>query len=340
MELRSEPFFDNQANERFGARVEALQRPASYPGDVREVEAIETHMAWVFLTESHAYKLKKPIRTPHLDHTSLEARHRACQTELELNERLAASVYLDVVALVENDEGMRVEAEGRAVDWLVKMRRLPRQLMLDHCIQAGDVTPDAINRLVTKLARFYATAEPAPLEPSAYRRHIAEDIESKAASLEQPHYGLRSTEIQPAVAALQRWLADHGHLLEERADRVVDAHGDLRPEHVCLEREPVVIDCLEFDRSLRLLDPVSELCFLGLECRRLGAPLIAERLLTDYALHSGDWTSTRLASFYASYHAVIRAAVAMWHLDDDAVEEADKWRRRARWYLNIPRRVQ
>ncbi|MFW6053772.1 MAG: hypothetical protein ACOC9J_03065, partial [Persicimonas sp.] len=210
MELRTEPFYDNQATERFAARVAALQRAASFPGDVREVKAIETHMAWVFLTESHAYKLKKPIRTPHLDHTSLEARRRACQTELELNKRLAASVYLAVVALVENDEGMRVEADGRAVDWLVKMRRLPRELMLDHCIEAGDVTPGTIDRLVARLARFYATAEPAPLEPSTYRRHIAETIESKAASLEQPRYGLRSTEVRPAVGALQHWLADHG----------------------------------------------------------------------------------------------------------------------------------
>ena len=75
------------------------------------------------------------------------------------------------------------------------------------------------------------------------------------------------------------FLANHGDLLEARAaqGRIVEGHGDLRPEHVFLDGEPQVIDCLEFDRDLRLLDPVDELAFLGLECERLGATWIGER---------------------------------------------------------------
>lgn len=114
------------ARKRLAATVAALRRPESYPGDVRSVEAIETHMSWVFLTESRAYKLEKPMRTAVLDHTTIEARERACHTELRLNRQLAASVYLAVVPVVAVEGDLRVGAAGTPIDWLVEMRRLPR----------------------------------------------------------------------------------------------------------------------------------------------------------------------------------------------------------------------
>ena len=83
--------------------VAALKTAASYPDEGRRVEAIETHMAWVFLTEQHAYKLKKPLRTGLIDYTTVEARRQACETELALNRRLAAPVYLDVVPVANTD---------------------------------------------------------------------------------------------------------------------------------------------------------------------------------------------------------------------------------------------
>lgn len=330
----------NGARARLAATVAALRQPASYPAGVQQVEAIETHMSWVFLTEAHAYKLKKPIRTPVLDHTTIEARHRACATELVLNRRLAPDVYLAVVALVASEHGMCLEGAGTPIDWLVKMRRLPREQMLDARIERGAVADADVDRLAALLTRFYVTTERVPVTGAGHRGRITADIESKCSSLGQPHYGLSRADIDAVIAGKQRWLRDHGDLLEARGASVVDAHGDLRPEHVCLaDSIPVVIDCLEFDRTLRLLDPVSELAFLALECRRLDAPWIGERVLARYAELTGDRAPEPLIYFYQSHHALIRAAIAVWHLDDDALDQSAHWRERGSWYLQTARQL-
>ncbi|HKU44637.1 MAG TPA: phosphotransferase [Polyangiales bacterium] len=319
--------------------MQVLRLPASYPQPVKRVEAVETHMSWVFLTEQHAYKLKKPIATPLLDFTTVAARRAACEVELRLNRRLAADVYLAVVPIVEAAGVWRVEGEGAVIDWLVKMRRLPRELMLDARIEQGTVRPAEIDRLADTLIRFYAGVERAPEPGAAYGERLGRDIDAKRAALEHAHYALANDEIHAAASALERWHAAHGALLEARGASVVEAHGDLRPEHVCLEAEPVVIDCLEFDRSLRLLDPLSELSFLALECRRLGAPWIGQRVLERYLQQTALTSQHELLAFYQGYHALVRATVAIWHLDDDGLDHKARFRARAASYLRLAREL-
>jgi aminoglycoside phosphotransferase family enzyme len=328
------------ARQQLATTVSALCRKESYPVAVSRVETIETHMSWVFLTDTHAWKLKKPIRTSALDYTTVEARRRGCESELALNRRLAPSVYLAVVPLVMSGAAARVDGVGAPSDWLVKMRRLPRDRMLDACIGRQNVTGTDVDRLATTLARFYAATERVPADGPTYRRLIASDVESKAGSVGQARYGLSAADVHGAAAGLGRWLARHGDLVEGRGARVVDAHGDLRPEHICLEEPaPVVIDCLEFSRALRLLDPLSELSFLALECRRLGASWIGERLVAACAERMDGRAAAPLVPFYQGYHALVRAAVAIWHLDDEALDHSHSWRERALWYLQVAREL-
>jgi len=322
------------SRERCAQTVDLLRKPASYLTPVSSVTAIETHMSWVFLTETLAYKLKKPISAPNLDYTTLAARQCACQAELSLNRRLAPSVYLDVVPFAQTPLGPRVEGTGQVIEWLVKMRRLPAERMLDACIARGTVQPTQIDRLVDVLTAFYARTQPAAQKPARYLERIQSELDHKRASLELPRYGLERTEITALADKQTAWLSQYRALLEERAAHVVDAHGDLRPEHVCLEAEPLVIDCLEFDRSLRELDPLSELAFLALECRRLSAHWIGARVLQRYMQCSGQHTPPQLLAFYQSYHALIRAAIAIWHLDD-ATDQHPRFYARARTYLQL-----
>ncbi len=328
---------NHETQRRLQRTVAALCDPTSYAEETGRIEAIETHMAWVFLTDEHAYKLKKPIRTPFMDYTTKEKRRRGCQREVELNRRLAPDVYLGVSSVVETDGQFRVDAQGAPRDWLIKMKRLPRQRMLDARIESREVLPKHVDAVTELLCSFYDRADKAGLNGPQYRDRIVRDIESKAESLDKHHYGLNSAHLHDAVHRLNHWAEANGTLLATRADRVVDAHGDLRPEHVCLIDDPVVIDCLEFSRELRLLDPLSELSFLALECRRLGASWIGERLLKGYAERTGDHPPPTLVWFYTGYHALIRAAIALWHLDDATLDDDDKWPRRARWYLDVIR---
>ncbi len=338
--MREQPTsFRTEERSSLAQTVEALRDPASYPEPAGSVVAIETHMSWVFLTDVHAYKLKKPIARPTLDCTTVEHRRAACQLELELNRRLAADVYLAVVPLARAPAGLRVEGRGEAVEWLVKMRRLPQERMLDACIARGTVELADIDRLASCLAAFYDCAERTPMAAAAYRERIRADIAAKRASLERPRYGLVRADVLAAARRQTAWLGEHGPLLDARAACLVDAHGDMRPEHVCLEERPVVIDCLEFDRDLRLLDPLSELSFLALECRRLGMPWIGERLFARYTEHDGEPAPAALLAFYQSYHALVRAAVAIWHLDDDGLAQTERFRARAAAYLRLAQRL-
>lgn len=323
------------ARPRLDATVGALRRPATYPGEDGPSEVIETHMAWVFLTEAYAYKLKKPIQARLIDHTTVDARRRACHTELALNRRLAAPVYLAVVALADTADGLRLGSTGPAVDWLVKMRRLPRTQMLDVCIEQDTVERRAIDRLGAKLSAFYRDAPTVDWSGNAYRGRLMSNIKAKRDSLQQPHYDLDPAALRTVVEGQRHWLAEHAPLLKARARRVVDAHGDLRPEHICLTAEPMVIDCLEFNRSLRLLDPLSELSFLRLESRRLGAAWVGDKVIARYRRDTNDRAPAALLPFYESYHALTRAAIAIWHLDDDDFDNADVWRAQAEDYLRL-----
>lgn len=309
---------------------------APFPCAGRCLERIETHRSWVFLTESRAYKLRKLRADGPLSADDVDSRRRASAQELELNLRLACSVYLGVVPVNLGPGGISVDGDGQVVDWLLEMRRLPRERMLDDCIARGSVRMGEIDALTATLTRFYERCERAPLGGEDYRARLSADMEAKRLSLQRPSYGLDAALIHAVVAGLRAWMKNNARALDARAPAVVEAHGDLRPEHVCLEPEPVVIDCLDFDRQLRLLDPISELSFLALESRRLGAGWIGERVLARYLALTGDVVPGALIHFYQGVHALVRAAVAIWHLDDSP-NEAAHWRARANHYLRLAR---
>ena len=316
-------------------KVARLRDPDVYPDRPAAVDVIETHFSWVFLTERRVYKLKKPVRYHGLDFTTLTARRHNCAQEVTLNRRLAPTVYLGVSALTLTDtDRVEFDGPGTVLDWLVVMRRLPAAALLDAAIRAGAVDIAAVDRVAALLTGFYRNATVAPLAPDVYRDRLA-------ATLAENHTALATADgLDPAlVTKLTAWqenvLRARRALFAGRAGRLVDAHGDLRPEHVCLGPEPAIIDCLEFDATLRQLDPVDELSYLGLECERLGAADIGQHILAHYQTATGDRCPTELIDFYRVFRACVRAKIAIWHLADCAPREREHWRQRAKDYLGL-----
>lgn len=320
------------------AKVAFLRRPDAYPDRPAAVRVIETHMSWVFLAGAAVYKLKKPVRYSYLDFSTLPARSRYCSEEIRLNRRLAPGTYLGKVALTRTSEGgFRLGGRGPVADWLVKMRRLPEDRMLGRLIRDRSLAPRDLARLATVLTRFYARARPLDWSPGVYAQRLRQSLEANAAALLSPRYGLPAARIRRVLASQRRFAAAAAAALEERmaAGRVVDGHGDLRPEHVCLERRPVIIDCLEFNADLRVVDPADELGFLALECERLGDAPAGDTLLDLYARLSGDDPPPALVAFYKSCRACLRAKLAVWHLDDGDLPDPGKWRSLALDYLAL-----
>lgn len=322
-----------------------LRSPAAHAEGGRlpaRVEAIQTHMAWVFVAGEHALKLKKPVRYPSLDYSTAAAREAACREEVRLNRRLAPAVYQGVTAVQWRDGRFVLVADpapGAAgdttVDWLVRMRRLPRHQMLDHALIEGRVEPADIDALIDVLVAFYREATRIDLEPGQYLQHLRHEQAVTRAVLLRPQ-----CQLDGAVQALDRLddaLLRSREMLQARAAgrRIVDGHGDLRPEHVCLLNPPLVIDALEFNPLLRQVDPFDELAFLGLECDRLGAAWIAPRLVARCAQALGDTPPPALPPLYTARRALLRARLAMAHLLDPQPRTPRRWAPLARQYLAL-----
>lgn len=321
-------------------KVRALRDCTAYDHAAGPIETIETHFAWVFLDSEYAYKLKKPARIGVLDQTTLAARKSSCAEEVRLNRRLAPRVYLGVDALVRREDGsLHVGGQGEIVDWLVKMRRLPSQLMLDRAIESGTLCRARLIAVGELLAQFYARQHVIEFSPDAYLRRIAARIQSDASQLAAPELMLSSELVESlsrvALAACEHVRED----LQGRASqrRIVEGHGDLRPEHICLSDPPCIIDALEFSLDLRTLDPGEELAFLGVECERLGDAEAGERVLASYLRSSQDPITARLIDFYRCRGATVRALVTAWHLRDPLVRNDKPWRARAESYLGKAR---
>jgi aminoglycoside phosphotransferase family enzyme len=320
-------------------KVSHLSRPESYPDHPAAVEVLQTHMSCVFLAAHHAWKLKKPVRHDFLDFSTLEARHADCLEELRLNRRLAPDVYLEVVPLALTPQGrLRLAGDGPVVEWLVKMRRLPEDWMLDHAIRRGAVTRQDVRRFALSLAGFYRRAEPVALDAAQYRSRLERDIRANREGLSPSEYSMPATRVQSVTAWQLAFLNREASLFDARVSqgRIVEGHGDLRPEHVCLGPEPLFIDCLEFNRDWRVLDPADELAYLAMECEYAGAPWIGEVVFETYREATGDEPPLPLVQFYKSCRAVLRAKLSAWHLKDhpDPADQG-KWAARAQRYLEL-----
>jgi aminoglycoside phosphotransferase family enzyme len=302
------------------------------------VTAIETHFAWVVLAGDAAYKLKKPLRRGSMDYSTLARRRGACLAELRLNRRLAPSVYLEVLPLCRRRDGrLTLAGGGRVVDWLLKMRRLPAQRMLDRALLAESASTADVAAVARLLCGFFRSARGEPLSPVAYLRRLARQAARSGRELRMPDLRLDGNLVRQVTGAQLRFISEAASLLAPRAALLLDGHGDLRPEHVFLgspSQVPCVIDCLEFDRDLRRLDPLEEMAFLMLECERLGGRTVARELLRYYRQMLPDAAPASLVDFYRSRRAANRALIAAWHLRDKRfARQPRRYRSLAHGYL-------
>lgn len=329
---------DPHAHIDLDTKVAKLKQIAAYPDNPSSVDVVETHMSWVFLTDRYAYKLKKPVRYDFLDYSTLQARRDNCDNELRLNRRLAPDVYLAVVALViDPGGGLVLEQHGDVVEWLVKMRRLPAQRMLDQLIMQQELRTEDLEAAATMLARFYKASTPVRLDGKSYLNQLKEDMDHNLQELGTELYQLPIKLIDTLRGTALDSLRRDPVLFEQRAadGKIIEGHGDLRPEHICLEAKPVIFDCLEFNRRFRIVDATDELAFLAMECDRLGAPFVGEEFFRIYRLVTGDDPAPNLVHLYKTARACLRAKLAIWHTRELEEPLWAKWRDLAIQYLRL-----
>lgn len=132
------------------ALINALQNPDLYPHPVDEFQVIETHISWVILTGSYAYKVKKAVDFGFLDFTQVAARKHFCEEELRLNQRLTEDLYLEVLPITGSLEAPIINGEGPAIEYMLKMRQFPQTQLLGDMQKRGELTEahmDALARI-------------------------------------------------------------------------------------------------------------------------------------------------------------------------------------------------
>jgi aminoglycoside phosphotransferase family enzyme/predicted kinase len=269
-----------------------------------DLRLIETHTAVVLFMGDRVLKVKKAVDLGFLDHTTREARQRACEEEVRLNRRLSPDVYLGVADVVGPD--------GDLCDHMVVMRRMPADRCLTRCVVDGEDVDDALRAIAHLIAALHE-----------HGRVDDEDAElasgaSLAAMWRASFAELRASGVDTDASRriedlVERYLAGRGPLFAARiADgRVRDGHGDLMADDIYLLPDgPRILDCLEFDRRFRIADVIDDVAFLAMDLERLGRPDLARRFLTLYQEMSGATWPASLAHHHIAYRAHVRAKVA------------------------------
>lgn len=294
-------------------------RPEFYPDSPAQVELKQTHISYVFIAGSAVFKVKKPVHFAFLDCSRLARRFHYCREEVRLNARLSPRVYLGVFAILKRGGSFVLGPQVRtphpkAVEYAVKMRRLPEERMLDRLLAAGKVDSATIRAIAARIADFHARAPAgrgwAYGSAAAIWQFVIQDI---AQNQEFIGHTLSHDQFTAIDAFCRAFITAHWRAMNERAlgGRVREGHGDLRAEHICVaDNEIDVIDCVEFSERLRYGDVASEIAFLAMDLERLGAPGFADELVEAYSASAGDEELALFVPFYKCYRACVRGKVA------------------------------
>ena len=328
--------------------IEQLKNPEVFPERPEEVEIIQTHLSIVCLAGDRVYKLKKSIKLPFANFSSLENRHDYCEEELRLNRRLCPEVYLGVVPLVKLPAGhLKFAVRGdqstdaAPIDWAVRMTRLPADRMLDVLLEAGRVEEEEIDGIASRMVAFHKKArrgrEVADLgDPRKLRQFAFENFEETRSQTGK----VFPADLHRALENRTRQDFDRSaELLQQRAEDgfVVDGHGDLHARNICLTDPVTIYDCIEFNPGFRCGDVASEHAFLVMDLRFRGEAHLAHRYLKRVTDLSGDEDLGRLLPMLVRYRAMVRAKVAAITAGEDEISagEQTKAAETARAYLRF-----
>ena len=300
-----------------------------------EVTHVQTHSSHVFLVGEDVYKVKKPVDFSFLDYSTLERRKLFCEQEVALNRRFSPEIYLGVLPLYALPDGrLSLTGEGEPVEWAVHMKRLPQEAMLTLRLAKGDVSPAEMARLAEVLADFYERAETSPEiakfgSVDQVRHNTEENFETTLDFGEELLPAARRRLLRAANAG---FLDANADLFEARvaAGRVLDGHGDLKPENLFLTADgPVVTDCIEFNDRFRYGDVLVDLGYLTMGLRAAGRADLRKAFLDRFREVGEPDYPEDLLRYYEVYRAVVKGKIEGYRARQPEVPEAEREAARA-----------
>lgn len=302
--------------------IEQLRHAPEWPVDELPIEMKQTHISVLFLGRKHVIKLKKPVDFGFLDYTTLKNRQQACDDEVRLNRRLCPDIYLGIGDVIETDGQIHFSGHaGKIVDYYVWMKRLPDDRMLDQLVIRNQVTEGMIDRIAGRLSEFHRIALRGPDvakwgSPAEIRHNWEENFAQTEAFIGRTISASTYKSIREWVDS---WLEKNTDLFDRRVreGRIVDGHGDVRCESVCVKEDAVCIyDCIEFNDRFRCDDVASEAAFLAMDLDARGRPDLGYFFTESYQRRTGDKEFFTLLPFYRCYRAFVRGKVLSFQLNE------------------------
>ncbi|WNJ98098.1 AAA family ATPase [Thalassospiraceae bacterium LMO-JJ14] len=308
---------------------------------------ITTHISVIFLSGTRAFKLKRAVKFPFLDFTTLEARHQACLQEVEINRRTAPSIYKGVVPITEQNGTLAMNGRGKTIEWLVEMVRFDEATLFDRLagIEKGLRRP-LIENLADTIATFHAKAEIKRHAGGAPGiRKIAEN-NIRAFKLHQASGILDPAQAEAVTAKTLGMIDKLAGVLDKRRDvgRVRACHGDLHLRNICLvDGQPTLFDAIEFSSEFSEIDVLYDLAFLLMDLDFHGKRRLSAFLFNRY-LDVGDEQADTFnvlpvfLTMRAQIRAHVGAAIAASQSDPEGVAReattAQRYLDLAETYLN------
>jgi uncharacterized protein len=328
---------DNQDSTQENAQAavfKLLGDPATYGG--AKVRRFDTHGAAVFLAGDRALKVKRAVRYPFLDYSTLEKRKAACRAELEVNRKFAPQLYRRIVPITrEADGSLALDGKGEAVEWAVEMMRFDEDKTLDHLAERGEFDDALTAKLAAAVAAMHARAEPADAAAwigriEGYIRHNTSVFARHGELFPAPDAASLEAQSLAAFARLRPLLAARGD-----AGLIRRGHGDLHLRNIAvLDGEPLAFDALEFDAVIASGDVLYDLAFLLMDLIACGLIRTANGVLNGYfsaARRIEDCDGLAALPFFMSLRSAIRAMTTVSRPDLDKPEVG----RSARRYFDL-----
>lgn len=323
------------------AQERIFQMLTDHPGVTR----IDTHGASVFLDAKRALKIKRAVRFPFLDYSTLEKRKAACQEEIRINRPLAPQIYHGVVAITEEPDGsVKVDGAGRPIEYAVDMSRFDENRTLDHLAKVGPLEVKLASAAADAIVASHAAATRADGE--AWVSSVPVLIDGNSDGLRAGGY-FHAEDIEQLGEASHEAFLRIRPLLAERGRRgfVRRCHGDLHLANIVLiDERPVLFDAIEFDAQMATVDVLYDLAFTLMDLLQHDQPRAANVVLNRYlaVTPAGNLDALSALPLFMSIRAAIRAQVALARLkrphsnSSDVLDQAKRYFDLARMLIRPP----
>jgi len=324
------------------AIIAALGDPTSYSPTVDRVDRLDTHGALIFLAGTRAYKLKRAIKLPYMDFSTLSKREAACRNEIARNMGAASEIYIGVEPVHLNSDGI-VQIGGSAPphDWVVVMNRFAQDELLDNIAIANKLDKAHMPALATTIAHYHSQATVHRNGTETGDQIMARVIAQTTQSFDAHSDLIDRNRIDALNTRLHEELHAQSHLLHSRsrAGCVRLCHGDLHLKNIVLSQgRATLFDAIEFDDSIATIDVLYDIAFLLMDLWHRDLRAHANCCFNTYvarAMETEHLDGLAALPLFLATRAAVRAMIAIDRLAVASVETGDEARQEIAEYFTL-----